>query len=176
LAPDKGIYVEWSVNEKAALEVAAGCAYAGVRCLVAMKQVGLNVACDPLMTMAYIGVKGGLVLVVADDPGPHSSQNEQDTRQFVRLAKLPVLDPCSPAEAGEMVRFAFDLSESLQLPVILRPTTRVSHVCQDVAVNEATVAPGPAGHFVKSPEWVIFPALVQKKHPWLNERQKIARS
>ena len=91
LALEKGFYVEWSINEKAALEVAAGASYAGARAIVTMKQVGLNVAADPLMTLAYIGIKGGLVLVVADDPGPHSSQNEQDTRIFARFAGLPVL-------------------------------------------------------------------------------------
>jgi indolepyruvate ferredoxin oxidoreductase alpha subunit len=94
------IYVEWSINEKAALEVAAGASYAGARTMVTMKQVGLNVASDPLMSLAYIGIKGGMVVVVADDPGPISSQTEQDTRHFARFAKLPVFDPSSPEEIG----------------------------------------------------------------------------
>ena len=101
------IHVEWSVNEKAALEVAAGAAYAGARTMVTMKQVGLNVASDPLMSLAYIGVKGGMVIVAADDPGPISSQTEQDTRHFAEFSKLPVFDPVSPEEAYEMVGDAF---------------------------------------------------------------------
>ena len=105
------VYVEWSVNEKAAMEAAAGAAYAGARAMVTMKQVGLNVASDPLMSLAYIGVKGGMVIVVADDPGPISSQTEQDTRHFARFSKLPVFDPASPEEAFEMIGDAFDYSE-----------------------------------------------------------------
>src|ERR1035437_9343424 len=126
---DGSIYVEWSVNEKAALEVAAGGSYAGARTLVTMKQVGLNVASDPLMCLAYIGIKGGMVILVADDPGPLSSQTEQDTRHFAKYANLPVLDPSTPEEAYEMVQYAFELSEKTELPVILRPTTRVCHAC-----------------------------------------------
>ncbi|MCL6639207.1 MAG: indolepyruvate ferredoxin oxidoreductase subunit alpha [Firmicutes bacterium] len=175
LAGEKGFYAEWSVNEKAALEVAAGAAYAGARAMVSMKQVGLNVASDPLMSLAYIGVKGGLVLAVADDPGPHSSQTEQDTRLFARFAKLPVLDPATPREAKEMTKYAFDLSEELQLPVILRPTTRTCHACQDVEVSEE-YSPRPAPGFAKSPDWVIFPSLSARKHPWLNAQQEKARS
>ena len=105
------VYVEWSVNEKAAMEVAAAASYAGARCIVTMKQVGLNVASDPLMSLAYVGVKGGLVIVSADDPGPISSQTEQDTRRFAEFARIPVLDPCSPEEAFEMVQQAFEISE-----------------------------------------------------------------
>ena len=126
---DKKIHVQWSVNEKAALEVAAGGAYAGARTLVTMKQVGLNVASDPLMSLAYVGVKGGMVIVVADDPGPISSQTEQDTRHFGAFSKLPVFDPVSPEEAYDMVGEAFELSEKYCTPVILRPTTRICHGC-----------------------------------------------
>ncbi|MGB9826821.1 MAG: indolepyruvate ferredoxin oxidoreductase subunit alpha, partial [Desulfofundulus sp.] len=173
-AKEYGYYVEWSVNEKVALEVAAGAAYAGARALVTMKQVGLNVAADPLMTLAYIGVRGGLVLVVADDPGPHSSQNEQDTRKFAQFAKLPVLDPSTPQEAKDMTVAAFELSEQLGLPVILRPTTRTCHVCQDV-----TLGPLPETRnqcrFDRNPEWVILPALAYKKHLWLNRKQEEVR-
>ena len=115
------IHVEWSVNEKAGLEVAAGAAYSGARALVTMKQVGLNVASDPLMSLAYIGVKGGMVLVVADDPGPISSQTEQDTRTFGMYAKIPVFDPSSVEEAYEMIQEAFDFSERYGTPVIFRP-------------------------------------------------------
>lgn len=152
------VHVEWSINEKAALEVAAGAAYAGARVMVTMKQVGLNVASDPLMSLNYVGVKGGMVLVVADDPGPISSQTEQDTRHFGRYARLPVLDPSSPEEAYAMVSAAFELSEAYRTPVILRPTTRVCHACASVVVGE-TPPPAPVEGFRKGKEWVIFPRL-----------------
>jgi len=168
-------YAEWSVNEKVALEIAAGASYAGARALAAMKQVGLNVASDPLMSLAYIGVKGGLVVVVADDPGPHSSQNEQDTRKFAQFAKLPVLDPASPQEAMEMTRWAFELSEKLLLPVILRPTTRTCHACQDVFLQDESRERRQAEGFVRNPNWVIFPSLSARKHVWLNQQQEAAR-
>ncbi|MBO8129486.1 MAG: indolepyruvate ferredoxin oxidoreductase subunit alpha [Peptococcaceae bacterium] len=175
LAPQKGFYVEWSINEKVALEVGVGAALAGARTMVTMKQVGLNVAADPLMSLAYVGVKGGLVLAVADDPGPHSSQNEQDTRLFGRLAKVPVLDPATPAEAREMAREAFEISERLQLPVILRPTTRTCHACQDMEIEAITYTSRKPEGFVKGPQWVILPSLAAKKHPWLNQQQEKAR-
>ena len=105
--PHAGVHVEWSVNEKAALEVAAAAAYSGVRALVTMKQMGLNVASDPLMCVSYVGVKGGLVVVSADDPGPISSQTEQDSRRFADYCRIPVFDPASPEEAFQMVQDAF---------------------------------------------------------------------
>lgn len=174
MAGEHGFYAEWSVNEKAALETAAGASIAGARSLAAMKQVGLNVASDPLMSLAYIGVKGGLVLVVADDPGPHSSQTEQDTRKFAQFAKLPVLDPSNPAEAGEMTKYAFELSEKLLLPVILRPTTRTCHACQDVELPDDIQKPQTPAGFTKSADWVIFPSLSARKHVWLNKQQETA--
>jgi indolepyruvate ferredoxin oxidoreductase alpha subunit len=176
MAGEHGFYAEWSVNEKAALETAAGASIAGARSLAAMKQVGLNVASDPLMSLAYIGIKAGLVLVVADDPGPHSSQTEQDTRKFAQFAKLPVLDPSNPAEAREMTKYAFELSEKLLLPVILRPTTRTCHACQDVELAEGLSEPRPVTGFEKNPNWVIFPSLSARKHIWLNEQQEAARN
>ena len=122
-----GTYVEWSVNEKAAVEVAAGASYAGARTLVTMKQVGLNVAGDPVMCLAYVGVKGGMVIVSADDPGPISSQTEQDTRRYGEFSKLPAFDPSSPEQAYEMIQEAFEYSEKYSTPVLFRPTTRVDH-------------------------------------------------
>ncbi len=175
LSEEKGFYTEWSVNEKVALETAIGASYAGLRALAAMKQVGLNVAADPLMSLAYIGVDGGLVLIVADDPGPHSSQTEQDTRMFARFAKLPVLDPATPEEAREMTRYAFELSESLGLPVILRPTTRTCHACQDIDLSGAVKPTRQNPRFKKDSGKVIFPSLSARRHPWLNERQELAR-
>lgn len=168
----EGVYVEWSVNEKAALEVAAGAAYAGARALVTMKQVGLNVASDPLMSLSYIGVKGGMVVLVADDPGPISSQTEQDTRTFAAYAKLPILDPSGPSEAYAMMGEAFELSEELGCPVIVRPTTRVDHGYEDVEVAdpEEWRVNEPEG-FVRDPSrWVIFPALSVRAHAAIEAR------
>ncbi|MDR0987663.1 MAG: indolepyruvate ferredoxin oxidoreductase subunit alpha [Ruminococcus sp.] len=159
----KNIHIEWSTNEKAAVEAAAGASYSGVRTLVTMKQVGLNVASDPVMCLSYIGVKGGMVIVVADDPGPISSQTEQDTRSFGSYAHLTVLDPSSPEEAYEMTQYAFELSEKLSRPVILRPTTKVCHASATVDVSEGVYDYTPSG-FVKDPKWVIFPPLSYKRH------------
>ena len=155
----EGVYVEWSVNEKAALEVAAGAALAGARAMVTMKQVGLNVASDPLMSLNYLGVEGGaLVVLVADDPGPISSQTEQDTRHFGRYARIPVFDPQTPEQAYQMAKDAFACSEKWKRPVILRPTTRVCHSCASVAA-EPPAAPRGVRGFAKSEKWVIFPRL-----------------
>jgi indolepyruvate ferredoxin oxidoreductase alpha subunit len=167
---DGSVYVEWSVNEKAAMEVAAGASYAGARAMVTMKQVGLNVASDPLMGLSIVGVKGGLVVLVADDPGPNSSQTEQDTRHFAEYANLPVLDPATPEEAYEMAGIAFEVSERFGLPVILRPTTRVCHACAAVEVSTERES-HPAEGFVKDPKWVIFPALTYRNHVRLEEKQ-----
>ena len=166
------IYVEWSTNEKAALEVAAGAALSGVRSLVTMKQVGLNVASDPLMSLAYIGVKAGMVVLAADDPGPISSQTEQDTRQFAEFANLPVFDPSSPEEAYRMIQDAFDYSEKYQTPVLFRPTTRVCHGCAAIELSGERRAV-PKGEFVKDPKWVIFPRLSFQNHLKLNARQPV---
>ncbi len=165
-------WVEWSVNEKAGMEVAAGAAYAGERTMVTMKQVGLNVASDPLMSLAYIGVEGGMVVLVADDPGPISSQTEQDTRTFAAYSKLPVFDPSSVQEAYDMIQEAFDFSEKYQTPVLFRPTTRV---CHGYAVIQIKDPEEYAGHtsmgFRKDPDrWVIFPKLSFASHKKIEER------
>ena len=123
----KDVYCEWSPNEKVAFEMAAGASCAGARSIVTMKHVGLNVAADPLMTLSYIGVEGGFVACVADDPGMHSSQNEQDTRQYARFSKIPIFEPADSQEAKDFVRLAMDISEKYKTPTILRSTTRVSH-------------------------------------------------
>ncbi len=151
-----GVHVEWSVNEKVGAEVAAGAAYAGARSLVTMKQVGLNVASDPIMCVNYIGVKGGMVIFVADDPGPISSQTEQDTRHFAKYARIPVFDCDSPEQAFVAVQDAFDFSERHRTPVILRSTTRVCHGCADIEVPEIK-SPEKCKGFEKSSDWVIFP-------------------
>ena len=122
-----GVHVEWSTNEKAALELLAGASYCGARTLFTCKQVGLNVASDALMSLNYVGIKGGCVLFVADDPGPISSQTEQDTRRFGAFSKVPILDPATPEQGFAMMKAAFDLSEKYRTPVIVRPTTRICH-------------------------------------------------
>ncbi|MGZ4945151.1 MAG: indolepyruvate ferredoxin oxidoreductase subunit alpha [Halobacteriota archaeon] len=173
---DKPPHIEWSVNEKVALEVAAGAAYCNVRAAVTMKHVGLNVAADPLMTLAYTGVKGGLVLIVADDPGCHSSQNEQDSRRYAYFAKIPCLDPSTPQEAYSFTKYAFKLSEKFEIPVILRPTTRVSHARASVTLRGSEKAQRPA-FFEKNPErWVMVPAHARIRHLELNKLQPILRS
>ncbi|MDR3310004.1 MAG: indolepyruvate ferredoxin oxidoreductase subunit alpha, partial [Oscillospiraceae bacterium] len=160
-----GVYAEWSVNEKAALEAAAGAAYAGAGTLVTMKQVGLNVASDPLMCLAYIGVRGGTVILVADDPGPVSSQTEQDTRTFAKYSKLPCFDPSSPEEAYVMIRDAFRLSEEYRTPVLFRPTTRLCHASAVIEIDDNYNAPRTGKlEFVRSPDWVIFPRLSVRAH------------
>ena len=173
---DGSIYVEWSVNEKAALEVAAGASYGGGRSLVTMKQVGLNVASDPLMSLAYVGVKGGMVVVAADDPGPISSQTEQDTRTFAGFAKIPVFDPSSPEEAYLMIQDAFEYSEKYQTPVLFRPTTRVCHGCASVEVKEAYEQNRPEGFIKDTSRYVIFPRTsylnhlkIEKRNPEIGE-------
>lgn len=163
------IYVEWAVNEKAALEVAAGAAYSGARVMVTMKQVGLNVASDPLMSLNYVGVKGGMVIVVADDPGPISSQTEQDTRHFAQFGKMMVFDPSSPAEAYEMIGDAFTYSEKYKVPVIFRPTTRVCHGYQTIDLVEASMQKEPEGFVKDTSKWVIFPKLSYQNHLRLEE-------
>lgn len=166
-----GVHVEWSTNEKAALELLAGASYAGARCLFTCKQVGLNVASDALMSLNYVGVKGGLVLFVADDPGPISSQTEQDTRRFAAFAKLPVLDPSTPEEGFAMMKAAFDLSERYGTPVIVRPTTRICHASTFFEVADATEAcPVPDEGFVRDSKWVIFPRRAWEAHGEINER------
>ena len=173
----RGVHVEWSTNEKSALELLAGASYTGARCLFTCKQVGLNVASDALMSLNYVGVKGGMVLFVADDPGPISSQTEQDTRRFAAFAKLPVLDPSTPDEGFAMMQAAFDLSERYRTPVIVRPTTRVNHASTFFDVADATEArPVPEEGFERDPKWVIFPRRAYQAHGEINERlPQIAR-
>lgn len=166
------IYVEWSVNEKVALELGAGAAYSGARVLVTMKQVGLNVAADPLMSLEYIGVKGGLVILVADDPGPISSQTEQDTRTFAAFAKVPCFDPSSVQEAYEMVQEAFAYSEKYHTPVFLRPTTRVCHgyAAVEIKEKEQYEKHQPDGFVRDTKRWVIFPRISYQNHLKIEER------
>ena len=165
-------YVEWSINEKTAMEVAAGAAYAGSRVLVTMKQMGLNVASDPLMCVEYVGVKGGMVVLVADDPGPISSQTEQDTRSFARFSKVPCFDPSTAQEAYNMMEEAFALSEKYGTPVFVRPTTRVSHGYASIDVKDAAeyVSHRPEGFIKDTKKWVIFPRASFANHQRIEKR------
>ncbi|MDI7259954.1 MAG: indolepyruvate ferredoxin oxidoreductase subunit alpha, partial [Thermodesulfobacteriota bacterium] len=166
------IYVEWSTNEKVAFENALVASYTGKRAAVAMKQVGLNVAMDPLMSAAYIGTIGGFVIISCDDPGPHSSQTEQDTRFMAMFAKVPVFDPSSPREAQEMLPIAFDLSEKYQLPVILRPVLRVSHAQQTVTFKPIRRIERKAD-FSRNPQrWSATPRFRLILHKQLNAKLK----
>src|SRR5512139_34330 len=169
------LYVEWSTNEKVAFENALVAAYTGKRAAVAMKQVGLNVATDPLMSAAYIGTIGGFVVISCDDPGPFSSQTEQDTRFMAMFAKVPVFDPANPREAQQMLPIAFELSEKYQIPVILRPVLRVSHAQQTITFNPIHKVERKAD-FQRNPQrWSATPRFRFLLHKQLNVKlQKIA--
>jgi len=169
IAKYDNIYAEWSPNEKVALEVAIGSAISGGRTIVSMKHVGLNVAADPLFTVAYTGVNAGLVIVVADDPGMHSSQNEQNTRYYGKAANIPILEPSDSQEAKDFVIFAFELSEKYDTPVIIRMTTRVSHSQSIVELCE------PQGQKLKEykkdiSKYVMMPGMAKARHIIVEDR------
>ena len=171
LAKYEEVYTEWAPNEKVAAEVAIGASISGVRSLACMKHVGLNVASDPLYTFAYTGVNGGSVFVVADDPGLASSQNEQDTRMIARAAHVPVLEPSDSGEAKEFIKYAYELSEKYDTPVILRTTTKLAHsqsaveLCerQEIADREYTR---------DMRKYVMMPASAIGRHLVVEDREK----
>jgi indolepyruvate ferredoxin oxidoreductase alpha subunit len=172
IAEETGVYVEYSVNEKVALEVAAGAAVSGVRALCAMKHVGLNVASDTFITLAYTGVRAGLILVTADDPSCWSSQNEQDNRYYARLANVPMFEPSNSQEAKDMAHSALKLSEELELPVILRTTTRVSHTLAPVTLGPLRKSV-VKGDFVKDARrFVMVPSNALVRHDVLLDKMK----
>jgi len=172
VAEEYGFYVEWSTNEKVALEVAIGVSMMGLRALTAMKHVGLNVASDPLMSLGYTGVVGGLVIVSADDPNAHSSQNEQDNRIYGMHAYIPVFEPSSVQEAKDMTRELFDLSEKYSTAVLLRTTTRLSHSRGEVVFGEVPKLNREA-RFHRDPErWALLPPYNLRKHRETLERIK----
>ena len=165
------IYTEWSPNEKVAVEVAHGASLAGGRALVAMKHVGFNVASDPFMTITYTGIKGGLVLVVADDPGQHSSQNEQDSRNWARFGKVPMLEPADSAECKEFTKIAFDISERFDAPVLLRSETRLSHCDSLVEPGKRKESSLKKGLDQKeTPKYVMVPMYSRVKHVALEKK------
>ena len=165
------IYCEWAPNEKVAAEVAAGASIAGARSFCAMKHVGLNVAADLLYTISYTGVNGGMVIAVADDPGMHSSQNEQDSRHHAIASKVPMLEPSDSAECCSFTKLAYSLSEEYDTPVIIRLSTRISHSCSIVDTQdrkEIDLKP-----YEKQPsKYVVLPAFARAKHPLVEERTK----
>ncbi|MDQ1335054.1 MAG: indolepyruvate ferredoxin oxidoreductase, alpha subunit, partial [Thermodesulfobacteriota bacterium] len=170
ISRESDLYFEYSTNEKVALEVAAGAAVAGLRTMVTMKHVGLNVASDPLMTLAYTGIKGGMVIINADDPSLFSSQNEQDNRYYARLSGLPMLEPTNTQEMKDMTVAAFDLSEELKLPVIIRTTTRLAHIRGPVRLGTLRPVQKKA-HFEKKPfHFVTVPAVSRNLHKLLLEK------
>lgn len=169
------IYVEWAPNEKVALEVAIGASLGGVRALVAMKHVGVNVAADPLVTLAYTGVNAGLVLVSADDPGMHSSQNEQDNRFYARFAQIPLLEPADSQEAKDFLRIAFEVSEAFDIPVMLRTSTRVAH-SKSLVRQEEPVAPLKRPYQKDFAKYVMVPANARDRHRALEERREKLRA
>jgi TPP-dependent indolepyruvate ferredoxin oxidoreductase alpha subunit len=176
VSADFGIYAEWSVNEIVAAEVAAGASMAGMRSIVSMKHVGLNVAADAAMTLAYTGVEGGLVIAVCDDPALHSSQNEQDTRYFAVHSKLPLLDAGNPQEALDMAKEGFEISEKLHLPVILRLTTRVAHGKSRVKLGRMLSLKRKADFDKQSSKWVMVPANAIRQHRVLEVKMAEAKN
>ena len=163
------ISCEWAPNEKVATEAACGASIAGARSFCAMKHVGLNVAADPLFTMSYIGVNGGMMLAVADDPGMHSSQNEQDSRNYARAAKVPMLEPADSAECKEFTKLAYELSEQYDTPVILRLTTRIAHSRSIVETEDRQDL--PLKEYQKDPaKNVMLPAFAKPKHEKVEAR------
>jgi len=170
----EGVYAEWAPNEKVALEVAIGSAMTGVRTLFTAKHVGLNVAADPLMTLAYTGIPGGLLIICADDPGMHSSQNEQDNRYYARFAKIPMLEPSDSQEAKDMVEEALLLSEKYDSPAMLRMTTRVCHSKGIVTIDAANKADIPVAEGFKRDlkKFVMIPAFAKLRHPLVLEREE----
>jgi len=169
---DRDFYVEWAVNEKVAVEVAIGAAFTGARAIVTMKHVGLNVAADPLMTVSYAGTKGGLIILAADDPSLHSSQNEQDTRRYAEFALIPCFDPATIQDAKDMIAFAFDFSEKFETAVIFRPTTRICHGKSSVGIGEIKPCANTAD-FVKDPSrMVMMPNFARARHVAILEKQK----
>ena len=175
IAKEAGIHFEYSVNEKVAMETVAAAASSGIRSMTQMKHVGLNVASDAFMTAVYTGVRAGLVVVTADDPSMHSSQNEQDNRMYSKISGVPMLEPSSPQEAKEMARMAFDISEALESPILLRTTTRISHVRGVIEFGDRK-EPVKEGHFDKDPfRFVTVPAVARKQHRILLEKEEKAR-
>ncbi|MEM2735401.1 MAG: hypothetical protein QXV45_03845 [Candidatus Bathyarchaeia archaeon] len=170
VAKKVGIYAEWSINEKVAFEVAFAASLSGIRALMACKHLGFNWISDAFLVSAYTGVNGGLVVVVSDDPHPHSSQNAEDTRYYSKMGKVPCLEPSDPDEARKIIPMAFDLSESLQLPIVVRLTSRISHSRGDVELGEMR-RKDREPKFEKDPKrYAVIAPHARERHLWLNNQ------
>ena len=172
IAVERGIHRRWSVNEKTAMEEALGMSFMGKRAMVCMKHVGLNVCADPFVNSAMTGTNGGLIVLVADDPSMHSSQNEQDSRFYAKFAMMPCLEPSSQQEAYDMVHFAFDYSERVHLPILMRITTRMAHSRAVVEVNDVQRKQNDINYDAKPSEWVLLPAMARRRNSIVAEQQK----
>ncbi len=171
-----GVYAEWSPNEKVAMEVGIGAALAGAKAMVVMKHVGVNVAADPLFTASYTGTNGALVVITADDPSLHSSQNEQDNRHYARFMKIPMLEPADSQEAKAFIKLAFDLSEHFDTPVFLRTTTRVSHSKSVVALDEPRITEDRTAIRFNAEKFVMVPMNARKRRIAVEDRMRDLRA
>ena len=168
-----GVYAEWAPNEKVALDVAIGAAYTGARSFAAMKHVGLNVAADSLFYVAMTGIEAGLLIISADDPSMHSSQNEQDNRQYARFARIPCMEPSDSQEAIDFAKYGFDLSEQYDTPVLYRLTTRICHTSSLVTLDEERIAPCNERKFPRNiPKYVMIPSNARKRYKIVDHRIK----
>ena len=173
LAKERGVHSRWSTNEKTAMEAALGMSYMGKRALVCMKHVGLNVCADPFVNSAMTGTNGGLVVLVADDPSMHSSQDEQDSRFYGKFAMIPTLEPSSQQEAYDMMALAYDMSEQLQLPVLMRVTTRMAHSRAVVSVADEARQQNELNYNAKASNWVLLPAFARKRNEVVTAQQPL---
>jgi len=171
-----GVYAEWAPNEKVAVEVAIGAALGGVRALAVMKHVGVNVAADPIFTVSYTGIEGALVIISADDPSMHSSQNEQDNRNYAKFAKIPMLEPADPQEAKDYIRLAFQISEQFDTPVFFRSTTRVSHSKSVVILNEPQHVEDKTTLTHHAQKYVMVPINARTRRVEVEKRQQALRA
>jgi indolepyruvate ferredoxin oxidoreductase alpha subunit len=166
----KEIYAEWSPNEKVALEVASGASLSGARAIASMKHVGVNVAADPFMTLSYVGVNGGLVLVTCDDPELYSSQNEQDNRHYARFAKVPMFEPSDSQEAKDFIKLGYEVSEKFDTPVMVRSVTRISHAKGIVELQDPIVSPVPVEIKKDTAKYTMLPSFARIRHAFIEER------
>ena len=173
LAKERGVHSRWSTNEKTAMEAALGMSYMGKRALVCMKHVGLNVCADPFVNSAMTGTNGGLVVLVADDPSMHSSQDEQDSRFYGKFAMVPTLEPSTQQEAYDMMSYAYDLSEQLQLPILMRVTTRMAHSRAVVKLADTPREPNDLNYNAKASNWVLLPAFARKRNDVVTSQQPL---
>ena len=168
----EGVYAEWSTNEKVAVEVAIGAALAGAKALAVMKHVGVNVAADPIFTVSYTGISGALVIISADDPSMHSSQNEQDNRNYARFAKIPMLEPADAAEAKTYIKLAFAISKKFDTPVFLRSTTRVSHSKSVVPLEDPDPYEDKTGFTYNAEKYVMVPINARTQRVEVEKRER----